>query len=310
MLVGEDKLKAETALEKLTEYVDESMMEFNLEILDATESIDPDVLLTSLNTLPFMTDLRLVVIKNAENLKKEVSEVIVEYLNDPLETTTLALVATKLAKNTRLYKAVQKISPKAVIPCEPKKRWELPNHVRSLAVAHGKTIQPQAAEALVSLIGESTLMLDNELKKLALIVGDRDTITLDDVEQNVARIAEVKPWDFLDAVCERRPDKAMQLFHLMPSQNLIGLYTLMLSRLRELLSARALQARGVPQTLAQELGMRDWQVKNHLRWAQNYSSEELLDALRSAADCEYKLKTSPNKDLIFITWILSFCTKK
>lgn len=310
LLVGEDRLKAEKTLEKLESYVDESMADFNLDIVDAMESIDKDELLLSLNTLPFMTDLRLVVIKNAESLNKDVSEMLVEYLSDPLDTTTVALVATKLAKNTRLYKAIDKLGKKAVIPCEPKKRWELPEHVRSMAIAHGKTIQPRAAEVLVSLVGESTIMLDTELAKLSVIVGDRDAITLEDVEENVARIAEVKPWDFMDEVCERRPDRAMALFHLMPSQNLIGLYTLMLSRIRELLTAKALDRRGVPQTLAAELGMRDWQVKHHLRWSRNYTREELLKALTLAADCEYQLKSSANKELVFVTWILSFCTAK
>ena len=45
-------------------------------------------------------------------------------------------------------------------------------------------------------------MLDNELKKLAAMVGS-ERIERTDVERLVVRTAEVKPWDFLDALSAR-----------------------------------------------------------------------------------------------------------
>ena len=52
---------------------------------------------------------RLVHVRNADKLKKTDSEAIISYLKSPCETTVLLLEAEKLAKNTRLYKAIAAI---------------------------------------------------------------------------------------------------------------------------------------------------------------------------------------------------------
>ena len=80
----------------------------------------------------------------------------------------LALEAEKLAKNTRLYKAVAAVGKSAVIECIPLKKKELPHTVRSMAVSHGTTFTEGAANALVELVGENTVHLDSEIAKIAL----------------------------------------------------------------------------------------------------------------------------------------------
>ena len=211
------------------------------------------------------------------------SEAIVSYLENPCPTTVLMMTACKQARTTRLYKAVAKFGEKAVIDCTPKKRWELPQQVVGMARAHGKAMDAEAAEQLVRLGGESTALIDNEL---------------------------AKPWDFLDAVCRREPAEAMRLYAQMPTQSPIGLFTLAVSRVRELIAAKVVGERGCPGTLAAELGMQQWQVKNHASWARNYTMAELVDALRGAALCEEALKSSPDKDLAVQRWVLSFCTPR
>ena len=68
---------------------------------------------------------------HADKLKKPDAEALVAYLASPSPTTVLALEAEKLAKNTRLYKAVAaKHGKSAVIDCAPLKRYELPKTVR------------------------------------------------------------------------------------------------------------------------------------------------------------------------------------
>ena len=46
-------------------------------------------------------------------------------------------------------------------------------------------------------------MLDTQLRTLSALKGGQGQVTLADVERNVARVAEVKPWEFLDRLSER-----------------------------------------------------------------------------------------------------------
>ena len=234
LIVGPDEVKRDTAVARLRKRLEASgMADFNFERRDMTKEQDPDEVLASLNTLPMGADFRLVVLDGCDRLPKATSEALVSYFANPSTDTVCLVIAASLAKNTRLYKAIAKLGAKAVIDCSSKKRWELPKQVQGMARRHGKTISLAAAEELVSRVGESTRMLDNELRKLASMIGEPE-IEREDVEQFVVRTAEVKPWDFLDAVSARNPVRALELYRLLPPRSEVRLFSLMLTRLREL----------------------------------------------------------------------------
>lgn len=306
LAVGADELKRQTVVRRLKARLgDDPMVSFNLDEQTAGPSLAADDLLVSLDTMPFGSDFRLVIVHGAEKLAKDVSEAIVGYLAGPNPDTVLCLEATSLPKSTRLYKAVAKVGPRAVIDCSPKKRWELPKLVRSMAVAHGTTISEAAAKELVSRVGESTVYLDTQLETLAALTRQAGVITLADVEGHVARTAEVKPWDFLDAVSERDAKRALGLLALMDAASPLALESLLCTRIRELVCAKALEARGEGALLAQTLGKQAWQVKNHQRWARGFTERELVSALAGAVACERQLKGSGDGEAAFRAWVLS-----
>lgn len=307
LVVGEDELKRGSALKRLRQRMPADLVDFNLDELDAKTIEDPASLLVSLETMPFMADFRLVILHALGGAPKDLSDALVGYLKNPNPACVLCMETEKLAKNTRLYKAFAKVGPKAVIDCSPIKRWELPAHVAKLAGGMGLSIESRAAEELVSRSGESTMMLSNQLKTLAELLAPRTAITLADVEANVAQVAEVSPWAFADAVCERKPARAMELLHLMDKPSLVFLHSVLVGRLRELICAKSLEARGASGRLAQELGFPSnmgWKFKNHARWARSFTMEELLGCLDEAAACERALKGSADSDTAFTTFVL------
>lgn len=308
LVVGADELKRSAMLKRLRSRLDGDLAEFNLDELHGASLEDPATLVSSLQTMPFGTDFRLVIVHEAEALAKPLSEAVVTYLSDPNPSCVLCLDAEKLAKNTRLYKAVAKVGAKAVIDCSPPKRWELPPHVAKLAERHGKRMGIDAAEELVSRCGESMTMLDNQVAALAALVGDAPDITLADVEANVAQTAEVSPWAFLDAVCERNAVRALELYRLMDRPSLVWLHSILVGRLRELICAKSLEARGSLGSLGKELGRQAWQVKNHGRWIRRFIMDELLACLDEACRCERMVKGTGDEETAFLELVLHMAT--
>ena len=306
LIVGPDELKRRQALARLKARVDGPFAAFNLEELVASADLDPVSVLASLNTLPMGGDRRVVVIESAEKLPKTVSEAIVGYLASPNESCTLALVAASLAKSTRLYKAVAKVGPRTVIECAAKKGRDLPPYVQKLAGSHGVSIATDAARELVARIGESTTMLDTQIATLAALLGGVGTITRPFVEANVARVAEVKPWEFLDRLSERDTHRALALYRLLDGSAL-GLLSLVTGRLRELVCARSLAARGQAHALAGELKKQDWQVRNHVRWARSFADGELEALLGACAEAERALKHGADPDTEMVRLIARVC---
>ena len=194
LIVGEDALKRSTVLrrlrERLAQYGD---LSFNSDTFDGETALGADIV-SACNTMPFASEKRLVYVRDADKLKKADSEELVAYLDSPSDQTVLALEAEKLAKNTRLYKAVAAVGKSAVIECIPLKKKELPHTVRSMAVSHGTTFTEGAANALVELVGENTVHLDSEIAKIALAHRGNDPVSEHEVRSLVSRTNEATPW--------------------------------------------------------------------------------------------------------------------
>lgn len=309
LIVGSDELKSSRAVERMRARLGKSgMVEFNLDERDMTKDPQVDDIVASLNTFPMGAEFRLVILTNCDKLPKAMSEPLVEYFANPSPTTVCLVVATTLAKNTRLYKAIKKLGDKAIIDCAPKKTWEMPPQVVKMAAAHGKAMGLPAADALVARSGENTRMLDNELKKLASMVTGSE-ITLADIERHVMRTAEVKPWEFLNAVAARDLVRSLELLKLQPAKSEVRLWSLLVTRLRELIIAKSLDTRGQGSQLATTLGVQGWQVKNHLSWARRWRMDELLEALSQAIEVELALKGSRDSELALRMWVISMTSR-
>lgn len=98
----------------------------------------------------------------------------------------------------------------------------------------------------MELVGENTVHLDNELKKIALAHGTGEGVGEREVRALVARTSEVKPWDFTAAFAERNLGKCLALRSKMESTSPHVLIALCTTRLRELMAAQSMARRGNP----------------------------------------------------------------
>lgn len=322
LIVGEDRLKSDEVLARLVARV-QTMgdLELNSETFDCRQEASGQAIVEAANTLPFLSDVRLIVVKEPERLAKADSEQLVAYLKDPNPTTVMALVATKLAKNTRLYKAAAQVGPHAVIDCSPRKARDLPSLVEGMARSHGAAMGSSAAAALVDRVGTSTVLLDAEVAKLASVARSRGdgSISADDVERLVKRIAEVKPWDLTRALAERDVSRCLTLTSRMRDAprggrelSWTGLLAMCVTRIRELICAKSLDRRGDAGALADEVRKfnpraQAWQLRDHRRWASRWETRDLRRALTSAADAEQRMKSGADQQAAFERWLIAAC---
>lgn len=312
LVVGEDALKRDAVLKKLrTRVAEYGDLSFNCDELDG-EFAEGEAIVVSCNTMPFASERRLVYVRNADKLRKADSDALVEYLKSPSPTTVLALEAERLAKNTRLYKAVAAVSTQAVIECAPLKKHELPKTVRAMAVSHGVTFTEGAARVLVDLVGENTVHLDSEIRKIALAHRGSDAVGENEVLALTARTTEVKPWEFVDAFSARDLRKCQLYLMRMESVTPHVLIAMCVNRLRELMCVKSLSRRGSasPAAIAKALGayagktVPDWRVKNHATWARQFTTSELRQALIAARDAERAMKSGADPQAAFNDWML------
>ncbi len=309
LAVGEDTLKRRAVANRLRARLSKiTDLSFNSDTFNGELSSGEDIV-AACNTLPFASSVRLVEVELVDKLKKTDAETLIAYVSDPNDTTVLFLVAEKLAKNTRLYKAIAKRGQQSVIDCTPPKSYELPKKVRSMATSHKITITEAAAKRLIDFIGEDTVHLDSELRKLALSHRGNDAVTEHEIIDMVSCSAEIKPWEFVDAFSARSTHKCLSYLNRMNSVSPHALIAMCTTRLRELVCAKSLLQRGNPHALASVLKLQDWRVKNHIAWAKGFTPEELRLAFISSRNAEEEMKSGRDPDEVFMLWMLSILRK-
>lgn len=120
-------------------------------------------------------------------------------LEDPAAETLIAIEAGDIAKNSPLRTACEAAKNCAVIPCYDDDARTIAALIDSSVLRAGVTIDRDAKEALVSLVGSDRLSTRAEIEKLTFYAGETKRISLVDVRAVVADAAGLAVDDLLDA---------------------------------------------------------------------------------------------------------------
>jgi len=132
-----------------------------------------------------------------------------KYVAKPAATGTLVLDVKSWVSSTRLAKMV---SNDATLVCKTPVGQRLGDWcVHHAQSRHGKTLNVPAARMLVDLVGPNMGLLDQELAKLAVYVGEAQRINADDVDKLVGHSREEKTWEIFNAIGQGRPGEALAI---------------------------------------------------------------------------------------------------
>lgn len=308
LIYGSEALLLDRAVARLRERLAKvADLDFNFDQFDGAGA-SADSVIGAANTMPFMSERRLVVVRDVDRMAADEQAKLAEYAKDPSEQTCVVLVATKIPKNSRLYKAVAAAG--GVSEYSAPRRSEYPAAVAGLFKEKGRQVGSDAAELLVEAVGRDLRRLATEVDKIVAFSGDAKTLSREDVEAVLATAAPTSVFDFTDALGSRDARRAMRLLAglLSEGEALLGVNAMAVRHVRNLLSVRALIDRGDSGGgIAREVGLADWQVRKLARQAQRFSVDELVAALRDAAAAEAEMKTSRDGRLAFERWVLRVC---
>jgi DNA polymerase-3 subunit delta len=188
-----------------------------------------------LETLPFLSPRRLVIIEKADPFVTKHRAVLEKYVANPAATGVLVLDVTSWPATTKLAKA---LAGDATITCKAPSAQKLPDWCVQRAAAHGKQLTAQAARMLVDLVGPEMGLLDQELAKLAIYVGDAKRINPDDVDKLVGHSRGENMWKIFDAIAAANPAEALTILDRLLDQGeeplrILGAFSMQLRRLAQ-----------------------------------------------------------------------------
>ncbi len=211
---------ADRAAAKITEtYIEPGMEDMAYRVFYADETQPGEIVLEA-QTLPFLTERRVVLVRNAERYnvmsgeKKSALFPLIEYLKDPNESTLLLIVSAKIDKRKKFYKGCQ--SGGGIIECPQLDDNKMAQWVRDDVAARGKDIEPAAISELMGRAGGRLSDVNNATGLVVNYVGEDPLIREEHVIAACADVAEESVWTLTDAIAKSDPDKALDaLYQLM-----------------------------------------------------------------------------------------------
>lgn len=270
-----------------------------------------------------------------------------EVLNDAIlagcpKTNRLVLTTDFIDKRRKLYKTISKIGvvidcsvPKGEKAADKRQQQEaLKARMKETLKKAGKTMAPGGFEALYEKIGPGMRNFNNELEKLIAFVGDRKKILPSDVETVSKRIKQDPVYEMTNAIAERDTRRAIFFldsllknnFHPLPvlsaASNQIRKLVLAKdfvrskygSGWRQDLSYAAFQKMILPELEKREPDFltskaHPFTIHKTLKQSDNYTFEELINALEALLDADIRLKTSGQNAKIVLEYaILRICS--
>lgn len=328
LLAGEEHYYIDKALAKILAGLFSNQQEIDDSVQKINHDIDPDDLVSMINTAPFFTAKNVLLIRNAslfkENRKKEEEqkssgkdkkmERLLHVLMDMPEFCYVIFVSQEKAdKRRKIYKTVEKCG--MVLEAEAIRAWNINDWLQGKLQSMNRDMDRDAYtyfQGAVSMMQQISLeFLDREFDKLALFSEDR-RITKAALVKVFAGLPEVSIFALLDAISERNGQKALMLLRrqLADGTYFTVILSLLTRHVRQLWQAKVLQDKGIRgKALAKPLELNPYIAEKLGRAAQRFPESVLKRSMLELIDADYWLKTGQAGEEILEHTVIELCRK-
>ncbi len=297
-LQGEESFFIDEVTQALTNYVlPEDQKAFNEHIVYGLESKIEDIIGMA-KQFPFGGDKQLIVVKEAQHLgftKEEDRELLLQYLTNPQMQSILVFnfKHKKLNGNTKLSKQLKKSG--FLYNSDSIYDNQIPQWISQLAAGIPLQIDAKSTYLLAEHLGSNLSTLHNEMKKLALILGENGVVNAEVIERHIGISKDFNNFELNRAIGAKNAQKSfgiIQYFEKNPTQNPMILSISMLYNLFSKIALIHVQKDKSDANLGQvlKLGRNFYALNEYKTAASNYSLKEATKALEDLLEIDLKSK--------------------
>ena len=256
------------------------------------DSVNPGEIIDMAETMPFLSDKRVILIENSGLFKSGCPE-LADYLKSPSETTFFIFAEKEVDKRKDIYKTVSKTGFE--ICCEEQDERTLASWIASKVKSEGKTISPRALSFMIDRVGTDMSNISTELEKLICYCLDRNEITE----------------AMTDAIVEKNQKRAIDLYYDLlalkePPAKILALIT---RQFNLMLQVKEMNENHKDNgSIASAVKLAPFLVNKYIGWARGYTRQELQDALELCAANDEAVKTGKLDYVISVEMVIIKCT--
>ena len=275
-LAGEEPFLLEDSLKRIEKVINTD--DLNREVFQATECSGNDIL-NSVETLPFLTDKRIVVLKMANKLKNDDFKIITKIIENPVDTSCFIIIFPEKIKNSTskrkdLIALCEKSDTCYCVDCKKLYEKDVKNFIQEEFNIRGKNIEPDVVQQIINDTGLDLQNVSNEIEKISLYLGkDKKNITVEDFVKISGFTKEINIFMLTNSIEEKNLKYSLFIVEQMlkTGESAIGLLSTISGAIRKMLMAKSLMEE------------------------KNYTSQDALNYVRVYSYFQYKYAANLSK---------------
>ena len=257
------------------------------------------MIIENCETLPMMSDYRLIIVQDCALLtggkakdEAQDSEMLAAYLPRVPETTCLVFdLGEGIDKRKKLSKAL--LAMPGAVSFDALDDVQLAKWIGQQLRPLGKKMDRSACDALAFTSGRNLTMLHGELLKLSAYAGERESITVEDIEKIATHTAECTVFAMVDALAAGKAKDAFELLSVLlaAGEQRIGILAMITRHYRQMMHLRAMQMDGHQQgQMAKALGVPPFALNRLVRQVGRRSYDSLRQSVELCVQADYDIK--------------------
>lgn len=297
LFYGNEELMIKNKIDKLVNSITDN--QYNINVYDM-EINNVSMAVQDLLTPPFLSDNKVIIIKNPIFLTKTKSEIehktemLLNYLDNIEDASYLIIDAggLKVDENNSLFKKIKQKGE--VSETKELSQVEMKGWLKRKFALIGKEITDDAVLLFFERIGWNLLTASNEFDKVANYVGNKEFITINDVEKVVVKELETDVFKLTNALQNGDRKQVILLYQdlVKTGNDPVKLLGLVSKTVKDTYNVCLMLEKGYKQIdVANTLGVSTGRAYYIIKSARSFKIEKLENLLLQLHDLDYRIKT-------------------
>lgn len=312
LFIGEEEyLMRHSILLLKKKYIDEGFETLNYISLEGKDS-DLDDLINACETLPFMNEKKLVILKNVMEFIERIDyreDELYKYIDNLGDYLILVFIdgENKIKKNRKIYKFFKKRD--SFVEFSQLKARDLNNWINSILNKHNKNINPVDREYFIQESSYNSRNIDVNLydleNQLLQIIdhGKDELIHRDSIDKVLIRSIDTNIFQLLDAINTFNGDRALYIFNQMYKNNepILKILFMITRQIRLILGYKLYREKGYGNKSIQEkLGIKAFEYRKISGIANRFDIITLKKIMEELLEADIKIKSTSLDDKLIM----------
>lgn len=323
MIYGRETLLIDEIYEYISKIIDPGLSDFNFSVIDGKET-SLEQIISAIETLPLMSERRVVVVKDFElfkgkkkNFTDEDEELLLNYLLNLPKSTILAFINYgEVDKKRKLYKKINDIG----ISCEMKKMddMSLLSWCRELFESNKIISSNSSITYFIEVSGyrdknsEITLSdLKNEIEKISSYLGTGGKLDNKVINELLRNKVENDIFMLIDCISSKNSRRALKIFNDMidSGESVLSIFAMLSRQFNTMIHIKTLTDKKLPNNIIKDtLNIHPYVLNKNVKQLKNFTDNKMVEIMNYIVDSDFRIKQGKiNENLALEIFIAKFC---